>query len=133
MKIVIATEQHRQRAIEALRALPLIPTQSVEIKPHKSTRSTQANALLWKWYEIIRLHVADSTGEIYSAEEIHEHFKRKFLPARLVEIAGEVTPVARTTTKLNTAEFSEFMESIDRYCVTSLNLFLPSPGAPSDE
>lgn len=132
MRIIITTEMQRIRALEAIRAFPLVPTQSVEIKPHKSTRSTAANNLYWKWLDMIRLHVADSTGETYSAEELHEWFKKKFLPARLVEISGEVVPVPRTTTKLNTAEMSAFMESIDKYCVTSLNLFLPSPGTPDE-
>lgn len=132
MKIILATEHHRQRAIDAIRALPLIPTQSVEVKPHKSTRSTAQNSLYWKWLDIIRLHVADSTGETYSAEELHEWFKKKFLPARMVEIAGEVVPVTRTTTKLDTAKMAEYMEKVDRYCVTALHLFLPQPGGPEE-
>jgi hypothetical protein len=45
-----------------------------------------------------------------------------------VEIGGESVKVRRTTTKMSTKEFSEFMDAIDRYCIERLNLYLPVPG-----
>ena len=128
MKIILLTQQHKDRACAALQGLPLEPPMEVVIRPYKSRRSLDQNALHWKRLDIVRMHIADSTGQIFSAEEIHDFFKAKFLPVRLVEIGGEMVKVTRTTTKLTTKEMSEFMDAIDRYCIDRLHLYLPQPG-----
>jgi hypothetical protein len=125
-KFIVQNESIRDRALAAVRELPL--GMEVAIKPHKSSRSLQQNNLYWKWLDIIRMHIADSTGKIFSAEELAEWFKAKFLPARIVEIDGEAIPCRRTTTKLNTAEMAAYLDAIDRYCIDSLGLYLPQPG-----
>lgn len=126
--IFIIGEPQRQRAVDIIARLPLLPAHEVVIRERKSKRSLEANALHWKRLDVLRLHLADSTGQFYSAEEIHDYFKRKFLPVRVVEIGGESQVVERTTTKMSTKEFSEFMDLIDRYCATELGLYLPQPG-----
>jgi hypothetical protein len=125
-RFVLAHETARQRAIAAVQNAP--EGMEVIVKPHKSTRSIQQNSLYWKWLDIIRLHIADSTGRFFSAEELAEWFKAKFLPARVVEIDGESISCRRTTTKMNTAEMADYLNMIDRYCVDSLGLYLPQPG-----
>lgn len=127
-KFVLHTEENRHRAIECIRNLPLEPASEIRIVAHKSKRSLDQNALHWKRLDVIRLHIADSSGQVFSAEELHEFFKEKFMPAKLVEVGGESVKVRRTTTKLNTKEFSEFMEHIDRYCIERMGLYLPQPG-----
>jgi len=127
-KFILRSPAIIDRACQILRSLPSEPLMEVVIKPHKSSRSLQQNSLHWKRLEVIRMHIADSTGQIFSAEELHEFFKEKFLPARMVEVGGEVVKVPRTTTKLSTKEMSEFMDAIDRYCIERLHLYLPQPG-----
>jgi hypothetical protein len=125
-KIIIRDDTQRARAIEVIRATP--EDHEVVIRPHKSKRTLDQNALYWKWLDIIRLHIADSTGQFYSAEDLHEFFKSRFTQARTVEVGGDVATVRRTTTKLNTAEFSAYMEAVDRYCIDRMQLYLPQPG-----
>ena len=125
-KFIIQNEAIRQRVISHLHQLPY--GMEVIVKKHKSSRSLSQNSLYWKWLDLIRLHIADSTGNIFSAGELAEWFKAKFLPARIVEINGEANPCRRTTTKLNTADMAAYLDSIDRYCVESLGLYLPQPG-----
>lgn len=124
--IIIAREWHKNRAIDLIRSLSADSGHVVAIKEKKSKRSLDQNALHWKRLDIIRLHVADSTGQIFSAENLHEFFKCKFMSVHLVEIGGESVKVRRTTTGMNTKEFAEFMDAIDRYCIDRLNLYLPS-------
>jgi hypothetical protein len=124
-KIIITGETQRSFAIQQLREVPLDTVHVVTIQEKKNKRSIDQNALHWKRLDIIRLHIANSTGQIFSAEDLHEFFKCKFMTVHLVEIGGESVKVKRTTTSMNTKEFSEFMDSIDRYCIDRLNLYLP--------
>lgn len=126
MRLIIINEQVRRRGIEIFQTIPLLPVHEVVFKVHKTNRNNSQNALHWKRLDIIRLHIADSTGQIYSAEDLHEFFKSKFIPAHVVEVGGFSEKITRTTTKLNTKEFSEFMDQIDRYCIERLNLYLPT-------
>ena len=125
-KIKIVGDIQRQHAIEMIKLLPLDVIHIIRIEEYKPTRNLEQNALHWKRLDIIRLHIADSTGQIFSAEDLHEFFKSKFLPAHIVEIGNESIKIVRTTTNKNTKEFSEFMDQIDRYCIERLNLFLPT-------
>jgi hypothetical protein len=124
-KITITGESQRAFAIQQLRDVPLSPIHEVVIREKKTTRSLDQNALHWKRLDIIRLHIADSTGQIFSAEDLHEFFKSMFMDVSLVEIGGESVKVRRTTTGLSTKDFSAFMDNIDRYCIERLNLYLP--------
>lgn len=124
--IKVIGEIQRQHAIEMIKLLPLDVIHIIRIEEYKPTRNLEQNALHWKRLDIIRLHIADSTGQIFSAEDLHEFFKSKFLPAHIVEIGNESIKIVRTTTNKNTKEFSEFMDQIDRYCIERLNLFLPT-------
>lgn len=125
-KFILCNDSVRDRAINAVREAP--EGMAVEIKKHRANRTNPQNALHWKRLDIIRMHIADSTGQIFSPEEMHDFFKRKFLPVRLVEVAGETEKVTPTTTKLDTKKMAEFMDAIDRYCIDRLNLYLPLPG-----
>lgn len=123
---VLQNDLIRERAVEAIRTAP--EGMEVIVQKHKSKRSLSQNALHWKRLDIIRMHIADSTGRVFSAEELHDFFKRKFLPVRLVEIDGDVEKVTQTTTDKDTKQMTEFMDAIDRYCIERLSLYLPVPG-----
>ena len=125
-RFILAHDTARQRALSAVANAP--DGMVVEIRKHNSRRTLSQNALHWKRLDIIRMHIADSTGQVFSAEELHDFFKRKFLPVRLVEIDGDVEKVTQTTTDKDTKQMTEFMGAIDRYCIERLSLYLPVPG-----
>ena len=125
--IKVIGETQRQHAIECIKRLTLEPIHIIEIKEYRKNRSLEQNSLHWDRLDVIRLHIADSTGQVYSQEELHDFFKSKLLPIKFIDVGGEIVEVRRSTKKLNTKEFSEFMDHIDRYCIERLNLFLPTP------
>lgn len=129
-RIRLISETQRETAKRAIDQAP--DGFECVIQRVKSKRSLAANALYWKWIDCIRLHVMDTTGQAYSADAMHEFFKAKFLPTVTVEIMGEVQRGRLSTASLNTADMSEYMEKIDRYCADSLHLFLPSPNVPEE-
>jgi hypothetical protein len=130
LKLTLISDAVRDRALSVVRSLPL--GHEIVIRPAKSKRSNQANALYWRWIDVIRLHVLDSTGQAYGADALHEWLKGKFLPTVTVEIGGEVQRCRLSTAKLNTKEMSEYMEKIDFYCVNNLSLYLPIPGVEEE-
>jgi len=72
-KIILVTQEHKNRAIAIIEGLPLTPVSEIIIRKHKKDRSLEQNSLLWKWLTII----ANELGT--SKEEQHEFFKDKFL------------------------------------------------------
>lgn len=123
MKTVIRTETDRERAVKLINAaeLPL----SVSWSAYKSNRSLEQNKLYWKWLDIIRIHIADSGGELFTAEDLAEWCKAKFLPSKVVAVDGEAIRCRATTTKLNTKQMTEYLESIERHAAQNLHLILP--------
>lgn len=126
MKFVLNNQSIRQRAADAIHRAP--EGMEVVIRQYRAKRSGSANSLYWVWIDRIRMHVADSTGQIYSATELHEWLKGKFLPTKTVEIGGEVQRCRLSTADLNTKQFAEYLDAVDKYCVGNLGLFLPQPG-----
>jgi len=125
---VIRDVQIARTACEAVYSLRPDDLHEVVIKPYKSKRSLDQNALHWKRLDVLRKHLAESTGQQHSAEELHDWFKTKFLDVRLIEVGCETLKVQRTSAALNVKEFTEFMDHIDRWCIEHLHLYLPQPG-----
>lgn len=142
-KIIIHIEEHRARAIEIIKSLPLEPVHEVDIREHKKDRSLEQNSLLWKWYTII----ANELGE--SKEEVHERYKDRFLVniferddpdyAEMVKTLRDVYRqgmqkealhlrkqiVALTsTTHASVAQMSEYLQNIENHAM-SLAIRLP--------
>ncbi len=93
---------------------------NITVSSATRTRTNRQNAYLWAIpYKLL----ADYTG--YSAEEIHEICKHKFL-TRVYAIRGETIPATATTTKLTTIEFEGYADAIRKWGAT-LGLNIPEP------
>src|SRR5690625_94913 len=123
--IVLRDDILRQSLIRYVQALDLSKPVQVTVAPHRKRRSLSQNALMWKWIHEITPYIQDKTG-IEDPAVLHEYFKQTFLPAEIVEICGDVMEY-RTTTKLTTAEMSEYMDRIYSWATQELGLLLPLP------
>lgn len=123
MKSTCHTPNDLERVIGQIRQseLPLKVTWGA----YRSNRSLEQNKLLWKWLDIIRIHIADSGGELFTAEDLHEWYKAKLLPSKVVQMNGEAIRCRSTTTKLNTKQMAEYLTGIERHAADSLHLILP--------
>ena len=72
-KIPIISEEHRNRVLEIIKALPLDPYHDVLIKEHGKDRTLDQNALYWKWLTIIGAELGETK------EDLHEQYKDRFL------------------------------------------------------
>ena len=77
---------------------------SIEVKRYYKNRTIPQNKLLWDIYN----QVSKETG--YETEEIHAMVGQKFLMDHTKKI-----PFVKSTTKLTTVEFSEFIAKMVRF------------------
>ncbi|MDD5061962.1 MAG: hypothetical protein PHN44_06775 [Candidatus Marinimicrobia bacterium] len=90
----------------------------VIVRKEKSKRSLRENS--YYWGVVIEI-LSNFTG--YESEEMHEALKFKFLRTH----EGEALESVKSTTKLNTAEFEDYLERIRRWAAQEYNCFIPLP------
>lgn len=86
------------------------------------TRSKEQNGYYWK---VICNLVSDHTG--YTPDESHQEMASLFLS---YEKDGKT--FVKSTTKLKTAEFEDYMESCRRWAAVELQIYLPMPNESSN-
>ena len=89
----------------------------VMVRPWSNKRTLAQNRLYWLWIDLI----AESLG-YDDPQEVHRGFGGLFLIDRSKKI-----PFIKSTTKLDTLEFSEYVTKVERYANTELNIVLPRP------
>ena len=87
------------------------------IKPHKSERTLPQNSYYWG---VVVRTLADELG--YCQEDMHMALRIKFL----AEDRGGLT-VPKSTTKLDTQEFEEYLERIRNWAVDFAGIMIPLP------
>lgn len=120
-EFIIRDEQIRERAINLIRGLDISNLWQVEVTRHRKKRTLSQNALLHKWFNII----ADETGNDQDA--VKDAFRDMYLDKVPVTIGDEERLIGRSTTTLNTAEMTEFMNKILAYANSQLAIELPLP------
>jgi hypothetical protein len=78
----------------------------VTVDKIKRSRTLNQNAYYWLYLGL----VASETGD--SANDLHEYFKRKLLPPRIVKVMKKEIKIPATTTILNKIEFGEYLDRI---------------------
>lgn len=94
----------------------------ISIGPRSKGRSGQQNRYLWG---VVYSAIAAETG--HSPEEIHDACKAMFLPRDFIAVGRRDIEVTKSTTKLSTVEFSDYVERIRSWAGTELRLSIPSP------
>jgi len=94
----------------------------VNVSLKKFKRSTDQNR--YYWGVVLRM-ISDDTG--YEQSEVHEILKTEFLKVTEKEINGKLYPIFKSSTKLNTAEFEEYLEKCRRFAAMNLQLVILLP------
>lgn len=118
MLFVTVRDDVKQRAIEHIQSLEGV--WDIEITKHKKSRSNSQNRLLWMWLNII----SKETGN--DPDDLHEIFKMKFLGTETKQIMGSEIERPKSTTKLSTLEFTNYLDKIETLA-TSIGIVLPHP------
>lgn len=88
----------------------------VVVRKLRSQRSNLQNNYYWG---VVLDILSRETG--YEISEMHEILKYKFL-----KVKGKMEYV-KSTTKLSTSEFEEYLEKIKRWASIDLNVYIPDP------
>ena len=119
--MIIRSQEDKNKVLNRISMLVIDKPWEVEIKPYKKNRSLRQNKLYFAWMKII----GDQLG--YESEEIHAIMADKFLVDKFVEYAGKQIKRDKSTSKLNTKEFTDYLQRIDRFVASELGIILPVP------
>lgn len=92
------------------------------VDEERPNRSNNQNS--YYWGVVLKL-ISEHTG--YTPEELHDILKYKFLGVEDKKILNETVKVLKSTTKLNTLQFEEYLQRVRDWAQTKLNVFIPLP------
>jgi len=102
------------KAIDFITQLPTNKDWDITISEHKEKRSTAQNKLYWLWIGEISDQLTTLEGEKLSRERWHYLCGMKFLGIDSYKVNGCYHSMpAKSTTKLNTKEFSDYLHEIE--------------------
>ena len=116
-KLLIECRNSMVRAIQAYDDCPV----AIKIETIKELRSIYQNAYYWG---VVLAVISDHTG--HTPEELHDAFKKMFLPKRFVVVGKQEIELDGTTTALSTVDFSHY---IDRIAAKAAELGIEVPAA----
>lgn len=93
----------------------------IDLTQKLAKRSLSANNLYWLWLTCIE----QETGN--SKEDLHEYFKNKWIKAESKELFGEFIQIKPSTTSLDTSKFKQYLDKIQVFVNTELEITLPDP------
>lgn len=105
-----------QRAADIVRALAPDTRWCIAISEHRAQRTPEQNKLLWAIYT----EMAESTG--HTPAELHEAMKKKFLIPQVVKVGKDEIQVPGSSRKLDTKEFSQFVERVAQFASEELGI-----------
>lgn len=123
MRRVIRTDADRAAMVGVILRTDIKKPYVLEWKRLAKSRSLPQNSIYWKWLSCM----AEETG--HTKEELHEYFSEKYLPADDRQVLGHRVQVRRSTTGLDTAEFTSYLNQIEQEAM-GLGVYLPKPSMP---
>lgn len=114
-RLVLADEPGYRRAVRRLKPGKAI----LRLEEDRPQRSAQANRYYWG---VVLALISEHTG--YEVDELHEYFKQRFNPAR-VSLGEDESVIGGSTRKLDSKQFTEYVERIRRFAVTELSVTIP--------
>ena len=113
---------------QALEYLDNIPDDIIiEIKEFRQSRSLNQNRMYWQWITDLCWCFEDKWVFI-TPEELHEWLKAKLIPGNYKRNPlGVRVHEQKTTTKLNTKEFSKYIKDVEKYLWREFEIMYPLP------
>lgn len=93
---------------------------TLTIKRDVKRRSLDQNALMWLWFTCIE----KETGT--DKNDVHDHYCSKFL-RRTIIVNDKETVVISGTSKLNTLQFTDFLNKVQADAASEFGIILPRP------
>ncbi|MDR1097833.1 MAG: recombination protein NinB [Tannerella sp.] len=94
---------------------------TVEVKLKRENRSIDQNRLYWLWISCI----SEETGN--DRDTLHELFKQMYLGSEERIALNCQVAIRRSTSRLDTKEFTDYLNRIQQFVNTELGIILPNP------
>lgn len=135
-KILLRSESQQEAALAAIRNAPLDPDKPLEcvLREEVKARKLDQNALMWAGPLSDIAEQCYVNGRTYTAEVLHEYFKREFLPEDFDPEQckdgyrkWDYTPkgervLVGSTTQLTVRGFARYLQQIEAYGQTELGV-----------
>ncbi|NOY72938.1 MAG: hypothetical protein GXP14_11280 [Gammaproteobacteria bacterium] len=93
----------------------------------ESVRSAKQNRLYWMWIQEIINHITVTMGETKTKRQIDAWLLDMFAPTEQSEFRGKNFTVVTTTSDMTQKQMSQYLNNIELYCPTELELVLTHP------
>ncbi len=126
---VIDFSNPRERSLIMGRLRELVGLHRLTVKAHRRTRTNPQNRYYWSCYVQPLVEFLADQGEMKTKEEVHQMFAMMFLRESIVDPStGEVLgETVRSTTKLNTTEFNEYLERVAQWLAEKVGIVVVEP------
>ena len=125
MRRMIFDDRSRDEFIKFVQQIDVSKRRYIGIlKVFRNNRSLNQNSLYWMWLTCCEKE--SETG--YDKDDFHLMFKKKFLPWIIKSIDDVTVEKLASTSKINTKEFTEYLDKIQIYAASTLGVNLPEPG-----
>jgi len=101
--LVVKNRQMMEKEIKQYEDCPVV----IKVERLKNSRSRQQNSYYWA---VVLKVISESTG--HTEEELHEIFKRMFLPKIFKKFGKKTIMISGSTTALSTDEFAKYLDRI---------------------
>ena len=117
-KLILGNPDHFKSELQKLKGKNRV---FIVVDEEKPSRSNNQNKYYWS---VVIGTLSNELG--YTADEMHEVLKEKFLPKKEVELLGDKIKIG-SSAKLKTDEFEKYLEDIRRFAAEKLNIIIPLP------
>lgn len=117
----------KNRLIGTINSLECNGKIKVVISEVTSVRTAAQNRLYWLWMKKVSEGYHLSGGKLVADHVWHEYFKDLFLPTEVKEVMGSTVTIKKSTTKLKVKEFAKYLQNIDLYVGSEMEIILPHP------
>ena len=97
----------------------------IKIGKKKHKRSNKQNAAFWALP--VQLIYEGTYGQFESEDDVYHFIEDKFSKKKPVTIGNELRWITRKLKTLNSTEFGEVYQAVQRWCATALDLQVPDP------
>ena len=118
-RFILWSDKHKQACLNFITRIPLegACTYQVVISEYEKTRTTDQNARLWALYRLVADNTKCESELLHAPEWWHYRLACEWLPIAgtcRVKVGNQWVdaPVPKSTTKLSTAEMSDYQEKI---------------------
>lgn len=122
MKFTITNQYDRRSVASYIEKLTEGKRYEVTVSTVRKSRTVPQNKLYWLWLNCISAETGNDKGDL------HFYFSEKYLPPHEFSIGSVKIVRPISTTELDTAQFTHYLEKVQQFVSTEMGIILPVPG-----